>query len=200
MSIGTQLRSVRKARGLSAAQLAELASISTSMISQIERGVASPSIDALRRISKALDVSMGVFFGSPSEDSLSINDRENATARLETRNETNAAVIHADERISLSLPKSNVVYEMCTPLSHRELQTIWMVLGPKEAGPAEPFSHPGKEVNLVISGQLAVIVDDEEYLLGPGSSISFAGHLPHRLMNHSDEPTTVYSAISPAGY
>ena len=200
MSIGTQLRSIRKARGLSAAQLAELASISASMISQIERGVASPSIDALRRLSKALNVAMGVFFESPSEDGVSIDDRENATPSLEAGNETNGTVIQTDERIRLSLPKSNVVYEMCTPLSHRELQAIWMVLGPKEAGPDEPFSHPGKEVNLVLSGQLAVIVDGEEFLLGPGSCISFDGHLPHRLMNHADEPAAVYSVISPAAY
>jgi len=47
--------------------------------------------------------------------------------------------------------------------------------------------HAGKEYGIVLSGQLAVAVGFEDYLLGPGDSISFDSTIPHRLWNPGDE-------------
>lgn len=60
---GTNLRHHRKAKHLTQAQLAEKASLSTEMVSKIERGIAAPSFTTVEKLSEILDVPEVVFFG-----------------------------------------------------------------------------------------------------------------------------------------
>src|SRR5690349_18288817 len=60
--LGTQLRALRKAKQLSLAELAAGAELSIGMVSQIERGLASPSIRSLRKLGEALGVPISWFF------------------------------------------------------------------------------------------------------------------------------------------
>jgi transcriptional regulator with XRE-family HTH domain len=46
--MGAQIRALRKAKGLSLQQLSEARGLSIGLISQIERGLSSPSVKALR--------------------------------------------------------------------------------------------------------------------------------------------------------
>src|ERR1051326_2932902 len=55
-ALGRRIRSARTRRGLSAAELANLAGVSKSLVSQIERGIAAPSIDTVRRLASALEL------------------------------------------------------------------------------------------------------------------------------------------------
>ncbi|NED64690.1 helix-turn-helix transcriptional regulator, partial [Streptomyces sp. SID10244] len=54
--LGTTIREVRKTRGLTMVQLAELAGVSQGLISQVENGRADPSLETLRRIAEALGI------------------------------------------------------------------------------------------------------------------------------------------------
>jgi uncharacterized cupin superfamily protein len=49
--------------------------------------------------------------------------------------------------------------------------------------------HNGHEFGHVLSGTLRVIVGFDEYVLGPGDTITFPSSTPHRLVN--DGPATV---------
>lgn len=60
---GTNLRHHRKAKHLTQAQLAEKASLSTEMVSKIERGIAAPSFTTIEKLSEILAVPEVVFFG-----------------------------------------------------------------------------------------------------------------------------------------
>jgi len=64
--VGAQIRIWRRDRKLTQATLAERAGLSRDMIGFIERGRAAPSLAALERISRALDVSLAVLFGGPN--------------------------------------------------------------------------------------------------------------------------------------
>jgi transcriptional regulator with XRE-family HTH domain len=52
--IGTRIRRLRHARGLTLVQLAEAAELSHPFLSQLERGLARPSIGSLEKIARAL--------------------------------------------------------------------------------------------------------------------------------------------------
>ena len=71
--LGLQLRSLRKAKELSLAELAAAADLSIGMVSQIERGLASPSIRSLRKLGEALGVPISWFLhantGRPAVES-----------------------------------------------------------------------------------------------------------------------------------
>jgi len=47
--------------------------------------------------------------------------------------------------------------------------------------------HNGRELGIVLSGQLGVKVGFEDTVLGPGDSIAFDSAIPHRLHNDGDE-------------
>ncbi len=61
--IGAQVKALRMAAGLSAGQLAFASEISASMLSRIERGLVSPSVETLERLAQGLHVPVARFFG-----------------------------------------------------------------------------------------------------------------------------------------
>ena len=56
IDIGKKIEKQRKEKGLTSKELAKMAEITPSMLSQIERGSANPSIQTLKVLAKALDV------------------------------------------------------------------------------------------------------------------------------------------------
>ena len=63
-ALGADLRALRKSRNLTLAELALKIGRSVGFVSQVERGLSSPSIDDLRAVANALDVPVSLFFGA----------------------------------------------------------------------------------------------------------------------------------------
>lgn len=63
MDIGTRIRNLRELKQLSITELAKKSFISQPYLSDIERGRNFPSLDKLKTICNALDISLGEFFG-----------------------------------------------------------------------------------------------------------------------------------------
>src|SRR5712691_10638385 len=98
LELGRRIRKLRLERGLTLQAVAGTARVSQSLISQVERGLASPSINTLRRIAGALDVPIAALFlgGDMSDD-----ESDRAGRRL---------VVRRHERKGLHVPRSKVVY------------------------------------------------------------------------------------------
>ena len=65
--LGDRVRKRRRALGLTAKSLAKAAGVSTSYISQVERGhQKDPSLPALRRLADALSMDLHVLLGAPT--------------------------------------------------------------------------------------------------------------------------------------
>ncbi len=62
MNLGQRIRELRRSRGISQKQLAELTGLSQSFISTIERGEKNISINSLKKICSALGMSLSEFF------------------------------------------------------------------------------------------------------------------------------------------
>ena len=60
---GEHLRALRKARGLSQAELGEQASVNDKYLGEVERGEGNPSLDVLLRLARALGVDVTVLIG-----------------------------------------------------------------------------------------------------------------------------------------
>ena len=68
--VGRNIRMARKAQGLSQLALAERSELSADFIGKIERGTTSPSIESLRAIATAMNLSLGdLFAGELQADS-----------------------------------------------------------------------------------------------------------------------------------
>ena len=57
--VGQAIRSLRREKGLSQEELAELSNINRTYVGTLERGDKSPTLDVLERIAKALDITVG---------------------------------------------------------------------------------------------------------------------------------------------
>lgn len=62
INVGQKIMGFRKGAGLTSKRLAELADITPSMLSQIEKGITNPSLQTLKLISVALNIPLFNFF------------------------------------------------------------------------------------------------------------------------------------------
>ena len=98
-----------------------------------------------------------------------------------------AAVVKANQRKLLKLPKSGVVYEVLTPDLRRQAELSWVELHPGVKGTENIFHEQGEEYALVLEGILSIYIDDTLYLLEKGDCITFDATLPHCYTNDRDE-------------
>ena len=68
VQLGERIKEVRKAKGFTQEQLAELVDIEQKHVSRIELGKNAPTIDRLEKIAAALNVPMGSFFDSGDQE------------------------------------------------------------------------------------------------------------------------------------
>jgi transcriptional regulator with XRE-family HTH domain len=189
LDLGQAIRTLRLERKLTLQAVASAANLSQSLISQVERGLASPSISALRRIAGALDVPIAALFlgdGEPSDD-----ESDRWGRRL---------VVRRHERKGLHVPRSKVVYELLTPDLSRKIEFIWIEYEPGSVTHPEPMSHPGEENAVCLEGSVVVIVDGQEFVLNEGDSISFDSGRAHQVENRSTERAVLVSAITPPAF
>ena len=203
LDIGGKLRAARNMRGLSLRELATLAEVSPSLISQIENGKANPSVMTLHTIAATLDIPINYFFPSDgdsdegasqpaaaesNDDASHLRSKHGVSAMSNVLNDgshqsgsRNPAVC-AHERARIEL-RGGVIWERLTPSStdNAEFLEIHYASG---ASSGEAMSrHPGREFGMVLEGELQLELGFERYLLKPGDSIIFDSTTPHRLTN-----------------
>lgn len=67
-NIGKRIKNLREQANMSGRLLAEKTNLDPSQISKIEKGVSKPSLDALERICKVLNISLSEFFSDDSNE------------------------------------------------------------------------------------------------------------------------------------
>lgn len=188
--LGATIRARRTELGLTTAQLGQSVGVSRSLISQVERGHASPSITTLRGIAAALGVPVVALFAGEAAG-LSSFDRHGQ--RL---------VVRSFERKALYRPgTTNVVYELLTPDFNRQVEFMRIEIGPETTTPEAGFSqHVGEESHFCLEGSYVILVDGEEFVINEGDSISFDAGQPHRVENRSERRVVILSAITPPNF
>ncbi len=175
--IGERVRARRQELGSSLRDLARKTGLTASFLSQVETGQANTSINSLRRIAEALNTSILYFLQEePKHD----------------------PVVRANRRPKIVLSGSRVTYELLTPDVARKLEVLQGTMSHQMRNVSRPLREPTEECIIVLSGELDVGLETEEYTLGPGDSIYFEGHQLRRLVNHSnDDEVTWISIITP---
>jgi transcriptional regulator with XRE-family HTH domain len=179
--VGERLRARRRARGLSLRALAEKLGVSPSLISQIERGRARPSVSTLFAIVTELDASL--------DELLFSDERQPASAASSESAARPSPVQEAGTRHHIRLA-SGVVWERLTTASQPGVEFLFVVYDVGGASsPGDTYqSHSGYEWGYVISGVLEVIIGFDRYVLQPGDAVSLDSSVPHRLANAGDTP------------
>jgi transcriptional regulator with XRE-family HTH domain len=167
LRIGTAARALRKAAGLGLKELAARTGLSSGMISQIERGLSTPSLRSLRLLSVALDVPISHFFEDPPE------------ARRPS------FVVRAAERRLLRLSPSGVVKHLISPDGPAVIEMYELELAPGGSSGDNFQSHHGEKAGYVLEGQLQLMLGDDVQVLERGDAFRFPSVLPHMFSNPS---------------
>ena len=179
--IGEQLRARRHELGLSLRVLADRLRVSPSLISQIERGRANPSVSTLYALVAELDVSL---------DELLFNDRRpSARSDDAAAPATGGPIQRANQRKRIRLA-SGVLWERLTTVSEPGVEFLYVIYEVGGASsPEDAYQrHSGHEWGYVLSGELRVTIGFREFVLEPGDSVSLDSTTPHRLANAGDVP------------
>ncbi len=187
-ALGPQIRDLRRERGLTLAQLAEAAGLSIGHLSQVERGLSTPTIRQLQAVGAALGVRIGWFF-RPVE-------AQGTAPPPDPRR----VVVRAGTRKRLRYDGLSMTDFLLTPGLEGRLELILCTLEPGAGSGDEPYSHEGEEAGIVLEGALELWVERERHLLGRGDSFAFASTRPHRYRNPGEVTTTVVWAITPPSF
>jgi transcriptional regulator with XRE-family HTH domain len=163
--IGTILKRYREKMQRNQGDIAKQAGISISMLSQIERGVVSPSIDTLCAVCSALRLDISELFRRIAPDAPIRVKREGE--RLTSRHQ---GILF--EQLAISVQ----------PNFPAELQLLEVMPG-KRIG-LSGGGHEGVELGYVLEGSAVLTVDGKEFLLDKADSVSFNANLPHTLVNN----------------
>jgi transcriptional regulator with XRE-family HTH domain len=178
--LGRRIRARREEAGRSLKTVATKVGVSESFLSQIERGVASPSIATLRGLAGALGISIATLFEGPA---------------------TTGRVVRQTERRRLRHPRGEWDEFMLTPQASRRLQVILSVIEPGAGSGREPYTHNSdEECVIVLKGRMNVRVANDSYDLVKGDSVTFESRLPHSYRNPGPGRSEVLWVMTPPSY
>lgn len=182
-SVGQEIKDLRKASNVTLNKLSEATGLSKGYLSQIERGISSPSIKALHSISRALGVNISWFFRSPSDGDDEFKDY----------------IVRKDNRRSLNF-ESGIRDELLSPNLSRDIELLRCTFQPHSFSGKEPYEHRGEEAGFVVSGQLTLWLNGKKIQLRSGDSFAFESTIQHRYANESEAETVIVWVVSPPSY
>lgn len=183
VAVGAEVRALRKARQITLPQLSEQTGYSTGFLSQVERGISSPSVDALHNIASALGVSISWFFrNEPSDDP---DERE--------------YIVRSNKRRSLGF-KAGITDELLSPHLRGQLELLLCKFPAGTSSGEESYTHRGEEAGVILQGRMELFLGDRSFVLEEGDSFGFSSSTPHRYRNIADDETIVIWAITPPTY
>jgi len=182
--VGGQIRDLRKAKGMTIAELAERIDRSVGYVSQIERDLSELSIPDLKHIAEALEVQISWFF------------HPTGAAPPEERGH----IVRRGNRRRLSLTGIGVTEELLSPNLGGATELVLTRIPPRSTTGDEFVTRKAEESGLVLQGRMELWVEDKHFLLEEGDSFCFRPEESHRVANPGDEECVVVWVITPPVY
>ena len=179
--IGPRVRALREAMDLSLRDLAERSGVSAPMLSQVERGETSPTLQIASRIAAGLELRLSQL--------LRLDESGTVT------------IVRGNERRRGGAPDRGHAFEVLTaplPGQRAELSRHTLTPGARTGGAGDPPMHePGsREIALVESGNVVLDIDGERHDLAAGDCVTFDADLPHHFENPGPEDAALLAVVS----
>jgi XRE family transcriptional regulator, regulator of sulfur utilization len=179
--LGARVKALREAMDLSLRDLAERCGVSAPMLSQVERGETSPTLQVATRIASGLELRLSQLLRLDEDGAVTV-------VRCDERRKGPEAVHgHAYEILSPPLPGQRA-----------ELSRHTLAPGAATGGTGDaPVHEPGsRETALVESGEVILACDGRRFELSAGDCVTFDADLPHHFENPGSQDAVLLAVVS----
>jgi transcriptional regulator with XRE-family HTH domain len=169
--VGPRLKGLRNRRQLTLTAVAVSTGISKSTLSRLETGGRRPTLELLLALSHAYRVPLDDLVAAPEE---------------------------GDPR--LRLKPGRVKGRTVIPLTRQpDGMQAWKIVIPSDKSTPEPRAHDGYEWIYVLSGQMRLVLGDQDSVLGPGDVAAFDTTVPHWFGSTGNAPAEILSIFGRPG-
>ncbi|MBU0942932.1 MAG: XRE family transcriptional regulator [Proteobacteria bacterium] len=183
IKLGAQLKKHRLANKLTLEALSNSAGCSKSYLSQIENGLASPSLSVLGTLARELGISVATF--------LNENTEKNRTSWH----------LPAGKRQTLQYPDGMVSSQpLTTAIFKKQMQPLLTRVQPggrSDADGSLQHAANSEEFVFVLKGTMEFTIADEKFILKEGDTLYFEGDLRHSWKNPTDEEAEILFVFTP---
>jgi transcriptional regulator with XRE-family HTH domain len=162
--LGTTIRELRLQHHLTIADIAQRTEMSHGMLSKIENGQTSASLETLSRVARALGVSMSSLFRQ--------YDIPEGSAQLVKAGEGMEVVRRGTKR-------GHTYHLLAYDQGPTKLFEPFLISMDDESEIFPTFEHPGTEFIHILQGKLEYRHGSRTYELAAGDSFTFRGDIPH---------------------
>ncbi|MHB8658172.1 MAG: helix-turn-helix domain-containing protein [Solirubrobacteraceae bacterium] len=180
-SVGSRVKALREAMDLSLRDLSERSGVSAPMLSQVERGETSPTLQVAARIAAGLELRLSQLLRLDEDGAVTV------VRRAERRQGPSRSRGHRYEILTPPLPGQR-----------SELSRHTLAPGAVTGGPGDPPMHePGsRETALVESGAVVLACDGQRHELASGDCVTFDADLPHHFENRGNDEAVLLAVVS----
>lgn len=177
-SLSSRVIELRKRRGLTLEQLAAASGVSRSMLSQIERGKANPTLAVTLRIAQAFGMNIGDLVDQPW-----------TASRIE--------VVRSDDANQLFRDDRECRIRTLSPL-HMEKSVEFYEVRLAPAARLHSFAHfeGTRELLTVTQGRARIVAGDNRCELNPGDSAHYHADLEHTIENSGEEELVCFLVVT----
>lgn len=174
---GGRVKALRAARGWSLEQLANASGVSRSMLSEIEREKANPTLAVTMRIAQAFNLGLAELLEMPGASSA-------------------VGVIRADDRAFHYRSDEHCQIRTLSPLKlEKDVEFYEIRLKPGGALRSSPHFEGTREFLTVTRGRVRCESDGDAETLGPGDSASYRADVAHAIVNTGPSEAVVYLVV-----
>jgi transcriptional regulator with XRE-family HTH domain len=172
-AVGPHLRTLRRQRDATLADLSAATGISVSTLSRLESGARRPTLELLLPLARAHGVTLDELVDAPPT----------GDPRIHLRPITH----HGMTTLPLTRRAGGIqAYKLVIPGRRRPLEP-------------DPQSHEGYEWMYVLNGRLRLVLGDQDLVLTPGEAAEFDTRVPHWFGAADEEPVEFLSLFGRQG-
>ena len=178
VNIGERLKRVRLERGYTLKDVASKSGYSKALISRIENGNVSPSINSLLKIASALEVKPHDLF-LPSRDA-------------------EPTVVHKADRKKVKIDGGKVEVDFLTVQSgEKKIEPLIITVEPDATTGSELGEQHGEIWTMQLKGRMELTLGDKKHVLEEGDCAYFKASIPHTFRNISKKKASAFCVITP---
>jgi len=176
--LANRVAELRKQNKLTLEQLSQTSGVSRSMLSQIERGTANPTLAVAFRIAKAFSISIGELVDEPW-----IN--------------THIEVIHGSDPVNVFRDDEVCHIRTLSPLHmEKNIEFYEITIAANQALKSSAHHQGTKELITILKGEANIIAGDTNSILQQGDSAHYRADLEHAIVNNTNAPLLCHLVVT----